>query len=215
MSALDTAVDWDERYRRFPDLYGSRPNDFLAASEILLPRGARVLVVGDGQGRNGVWMASRGFQVTTVEQSSVAARQATALAASAGVEMECVVDDLTEWIETPQAAGPWDAVVWIFVHLPRAVRSRIGAVLGPALQPEGRLIMETFSVAQPQMGSGGPSDPGLLSRRDDAAEDWPDLTVESRIVERRVFEGRAHQGLASVVQVLGRGRGRRPRRGAE
>lgn len=212
MTGLGTSAGWDERYRRFPDLYGSRPNEFLTASEILLPRGARVLVAGDGQGRNGVWLAGRGFQVTSVEQSAVAAGQAAALARSKGVALEIVVADLAEWIGTPQAAGPWDAVVWIFVHLPRCTRARIGAVLGPALQPEGRLIMETFSAAQPQMGSGGPSDPDLLSRRDDAAEDWPDLSVESRIVERRVFEGRAHQGLASVVQVLGRGKGRRPRR---
>ncbi|AXE39298.1 class I SAM-dependent methyltransferase [Acidipropionibacterium virtanenii] len=215
MTGTGEAADWDERYRRFPELYGSRPNDFLVTTEILLPRGARVLVVGDGQGRNGVWLAGRGHEVTSVEQSPVAVRQAQGLARARGVALTCVVADLAQWITTPEATGPWDAVVWIFVHLPRAARARIGAGLGPALQPEGRLIMETYSTAQPQLRSGGPTDPEVLSHRDDAAAHWPDLIVESRILERRIFEGRAHQGLGSVVQVLGRGRGRRPRRGAE
>ncbi len=210
-----TAQDWDERYRRFPDLYGSRPNTFLVSSEVLLPRGARVLVIGDGQGRNGVWLARRGHRVTTVDQSAVAVAQARALAAQQGATIRAEAADLSEWIRTPPAAGPWDAVVWIFVHLPRALRAEIGATMGPRLAPYGILVMETYSTAQPLMGSGGPQDPDLLSRRDDAASEWPDLDIESRVVERRVFEGRAHQGLSSVVQVLGRGRGRAPRRVAE
>ncbi|WP_130864966.1 SAM-dependent methyltransferase [Acidipropionibacterium timonense] len=197
---------WDDRYRQFPDLFGDRPNDFLVECEILLPRAGRVLVVGDGQGRNGVWLASRGFRVTTVDLSAVGCEQARARALRRGVEMDVHCADLLDWCSGPQAQGPWDAVVWVFVHLTLAERCAIGAALGPRLAPGGVLVQETYSTAQPLMGTGGPADPALLSHRDDAAAQWPDLVVDSRAVERRIFEGRAHQGPSSTIQVLGRAR---------
>lgn len=214
---------WDERYRLFPDLFGERPNDFLVSSEVLLPRGGRVLVVGDGQGRNGVWLARRGFRVTAVDLSEVACRQARERAVAAGVEIEVIHADLLEWATAPASQGPWDAIVWIFLHLSAHLRHRLAGLLGPRLAPGGVLVMETYSTDQPAARQahgavGGPRDPALLSRPQDAAEDWPCLEVESRQVDRRVFEGRGHQGTSSTVQVLGRPRprtGPTPRRGVD
>lgn len=194
---------WDDRYSRYDTFYGYRPNDFLVQAEVMLRRGGRVLVIGDGEGRNGTWLAQKGHQVTTVELSPKGVEKATALAAEREVSIDAHVADINEWVDTPAAEGPWDAIVWIFVHLPADVRRHVAEVLTPRLAPQGRLVMEEYTPAQLQMNTGGPSDETLLVTRPQVVEDWSGLDLDVRIVERRIFEGRGHQGLGSVLQVLG------------
>lgn len=67
---------WDQRYSHPSLLYGFRPNSFLVVAEVMLPRAARVLVLGDGEGRNGVWLAGQGHHVVSVDFSAVAMQKA-------------------------------------------------------------------------------------------------------------------------------------------
>lgn len=206
---MDTAAaraHWDDRYSHPNFLYGYRPNDFLVAAEVMLPRRGRVLVLGDGEGRNGTWLAQKGHRVTTVDLSSIGADKARALAAERGVELDIHVADLADWVHTPAAEGPWDAIVSIFCHLPSSVRGDVAAALAPRLSPRGKLVMETFTTAQPSMGSGGPTDEDVLMTRPKVEADWPSLLLDVRITERRIFEGMGHQGLCSTLQVLGQPR---------
>ena len=108
------AAFWDACYEHPNHVFGYKPNDFLKQNEIMLPRHSRVLSIGDGEGRNGVWLAERGHQVTTVDLSQVGVSKARALAAERGVEIDAQVGDLVEWVNSPAAQGPWDAVVSIF-----------------------------------------------------------------------------------------------------
>lgn len=197
---------WDQRYSHPAYVYGERPNDYLAQTEKLLRRGSRVLVLGDGEGRNGVFLAGRGHRVTSVDLSEVGVRKARALAAARGVPLDAHVGDLTDWLGTDPAAGPWDGIVSIFCHLPAPVRAQVGRTLGPRLGRRGWLILESFTPAQIQLGTGGPQDESLLLTRERVLTEWPDLLLDVRLVERRIFEGMGHQGLSSVIQVLGRRR---------
>lgn len=194
---------WDSAYAHDDHRYGHRPNTFLQANERLLRPGSRVLVLADGEGRNGVWLAGRGHQVTSVDFSAVAVDHARALAQEAGVELDAQVADLADWVETPQAAGPWDGIVAIWTHLPSAVRRPVCAALAGRLAPGGVLILEAFGPDQVRFESGGPSDLDLLPDADQIVAEWAPLKVEARTLERRIFEGRGHQGRASVVQALG------------
>ena len=206
LSGDELARHWDDRYDHPNHLFGYRPNDFLVTAEVMLRRQGRVLVLGDGEGRNGTWLAQKGHRVTTVDISPVGAAKARDLAAERGVDVDVQVADLADWVHTPAAEGPWDAIVSIFCHLPSDVRRDVAAALAPQLAPQGKLVMEVYTPAQPSMGTGGPKDPDLLMTRPQVEADWPGLLRDIRIVERRIFEGMAHQGLSSVLQVLGQPR---------
>lgn len=197
---------WDDRYDHPNNLFGYRPNDFLVTAEVMLRRGSRLLVLGDGEGRNGVWLAQQGHRVTTVDISEVGVAKARALAAERKVNLDAQVADLAEWIHTPAAEGPWDGIVVIFCHLPPGLRAEVARVLTGQLAPQGKLLMEVYTPAQPAMGTGGPTDEDLLMTRPKVEADWPGLDLDIMITERRIFEGMAHQGLSSVLQVLGQRR---------
>lgn len=197
---------WDDRYGHPNNLFGYRPNDFLVSAEVMLRRGSRLLVLGDGEGRNGVWLAQQGHRVTSVDISEVGVAKARALAAERKVSVDAQVADLAEWIHTPAAEGPWDGIVAIFCHLPSGLRAEVARVLTGQLAPQGKLVMEAYTPAQPGLGTGGPSDEDLLMTRPKVEADWPGLDLDIMITERRIFEGMAHQGLGSVLQVLGQRR---------
>lgn len=199
----DQAALWDARYEHPNYMFGYKPNDFLKQNEIMLRRGSRVLCIGDGEGRNGVWLAERGHQVTSVDISAVGVEKARLLAAERDVEIDAQVADLTDWVHTPAAQQPWDAVVSIFCHLPPGVRPGISQALVAALAPGGKLVLEAYTPAQLQLGTGGPPHESLMMTRERVLHDWAGLVLDVHLVERRIFEGMGHQGLASVVQVLG------------
>ena len=202
------ADHWDERYADPRHLFGERPNDFLVEAEVMIPRrsrdeGGRVLVLADGEGRNGVWLARQGHQVTTVDFSAVGVAKAGRLAEAKGVELDAHVADIADFLDADAADGPWDAVVLIFVHLPQDLRRRMAEVLTPRLSERGVVIIEGYTPAQLSLNTGGPKDESLLYTRERVLADWPDLQLDVRVTERRIFEGPGHQGLSAVVQVLG------------
>lgn len=205
---------WDDRYSDPRYLFGERPNDFLVEAEVMIPRptgagrseGGRVLVLADGEGRNGVWLARQGHRVTTVDFSAVGVDKARRLADSHGVGIDAHVAELAAFVEAPEAEGPWDAVVLIFVHLSQELRRAVARALTPRLSERGVVIIEGYTPAQLSLGTGGPKDEALMYTRERVISDWPDLVLDVRVTERRIFEGPGHQGLSAVVQVLGRRR---------
>ena len=198
-----THEHWDERYSHPNYLFGYRPNDFLRQQARLLKPGSRVLCLGDGEGRNGVWLAAQGHEVVSLDFSRVALDKAEALAAERGVALETWQVDLADWVDQPDPERAWDAIVVIFLHLPAQLRRRVAQTATRQSAPGAKLILESYTPAQLHLNSGGPRDPALLQTRRDVAEDWSAWHLDVRLVERRIFEGMAHQGLSSVVQALG------------
>ncbi|MGO4956522.1 class I SAM-dependent methyltransferase [Luteococcus sp. Sow4_B9] len=194
---------WDARYSHPNNYYGYRPNDFLVTAEVMLRRESRLLVLGDGEGRNGVWLAQKGHHVTTVDLSVVGVNKAKDLAIERNVSVDAHVGDLATWLDEPAAQGPWDGIVWIFLHLQPQLRQSVAQTLTERLAPQGKLIMEAYTPAQLTLGTGGPSDEQVLMTRERVLADWPGLDLDVRLTERRIFEGMGHQGLGSVLQVLG------------
>jgi SAM-dependent methyltransferase len=191
---------WDARYAGEGLQFGAAPNRFLESLLPLLRPGMRALCVGDGEGRNGVWLARQGLSVTSVDWSPVGLEKARAMAAASGVELELVQADVATW-EWPEAR--FDLVAWIYVHLPPADRAAAAAGVRRALVPGGRLALECFTPAQEGRRSGGPKDPSLLWTRALVQKCFPDLEVEA-LLEGTVLldEGPRHQGHAEVVRAL-------------
>ena len=106
---------WDQRFAGETFKYGLEPNAFLRAEATRLAPGSRVLVPGDGEGRNGVWLAQQGHRVCSVDASPVGLDKALQLARQRGVDIDVELGDLEVWAPVP---GAWDALVLIYVHLP-------------------------------------------------------------------------------------------------
>src|SRR5271156_6401971 len=91
----DPAQMWDERFARPEPVYGEEPNDYLRAQvQSWLIQGMKVLVPGDGYGRNGLWLAKQGLAVTSVDVSSVGVEQARRAARAAQLPIKIVLSDL-------------------------------------------------------------------------------------------------------------------------
>jgi SAM-dependent methyltransferase len=191
---------WDDRYGAAEYVYGTDPSDFLAERYSVLPSGGRVVCLADGEGRNGVFLASRGMAVTSVDSSAVGLAKARRLAEERQVPLEIVVADLATW-DLGEAC--WDAAVSIWAHLPIPVRASLHPRLVRALRPGGVLLLEHYHPNQLGYGTGGPSDSTMmltLTELDAAFPDWIHLhTFEG---ERVVREGSGHGGKSFVTQAI-------------
>ena len=110
---------WDERYSDEEYAFGTHPNDFLRSVLPQLPDGT-ALCIGDGEGRNGVWLAEQGLAVTSVDASGVGLEKARVLAHNRGVAIATVHKDLADFTIARES---WDVVVSIFCHLPHQQRA--------------------------------------------------------------------------------------------
>jgi len=195
---------WNERYAGDHYVYGTDPNTFLRDHADEIPSG-RVLCIGDGEGRNGVFLAGRGHHVTSVDQSVEGLRKARALAERAGVAaglFETLEADLA--VYEPEA-GTFAGVVSIFCHLPAAIRATVHRRAAAALAPGGVMLLEAYTPAQLELGTGGPKDVTMLYDVATLRADLAGLELEvARELERDVVEGEFHTGVARVVQVVAR-----------
>jgi len=190
---------WNERYAGEEYIYGTQPNDFLASVVDRLPMG-RVLCLAEGEGRNAVFLAEQGFEVVAVDSASVGLEKARHLAGRRGVHIETVVADLADYEIVPEA---WDAVVAIFCHLPPPLRREVHARAVAGLRPGGAFVLEAYTPAQLQHGTGGPPVVELMMTLAALRDELAGLRLEHAIeTERDIQEGRFHAGLGAVVQVL-------------
>jgi 2-polyprenyl-3-methyl-5-hydroxy-6-metoxy-1,4-benzoquinol methylase len=193
---------WDQRFAEPGFKYGTEPNAFLRKSAQRLAPASAVLVPGDGEGRNGVWLAGQGHTVTSVDSSSVGLQKAQTLAAENGVPLTTALVDLADWAPLPASV---DAVVLIYVHLPGSFRLRAHHALAHGLKPGGWLILEAFHPQQLQHRSGGPQDVDMLYTPEQLTAEFdgllrPELAWQG---ETTLAEGPGHQGLAYVTRWLG------------
>lgn len=192
---------WDERYAGDDYLYGTEPNDFLRRQADLFAEGARVLCLGEGEGRNAVYLAQRGLDVTAVDSSGVGLAKAGRLADSRGVEIHTVRADLADY---RLGHEQWDGIVSIFCHLPPEVRRRLHLQVFDALKPGGLFVLEAYRPEQLEFGTGGPPDVDMLMTEAELRAELGGLYLdEVQSIDRPVLEGRAHTGMGAVVQVLG------------
>jgi SAM-dependent methyltransferase len=190
---------WDERFLEPGYAYGTEPNEFLVSVADRIPEG-RVLCLAEGEGRNAVFLASRGHEVTAVDTSRVGLAKAQALADQRGVQLETVHADLGE-IEIE--SGAFTGIVSIFCHLAPPVRAALHERCLRGLAPGGAFVLEGFAPRQLELGTGGPRSRELLMELGIIRQELPGLRYEvARELERRLDEGRYHRGTAAVVQIL-------------
>lgn len=191
---------WDERYAGTEWLFGTLPNDWLAHCASQLSPNSRLLSIGEGEGRNAVWLATQGHSVHALDASEVGLAKTNQWAKQNGVTVQTQALDLAEW--EPQTQG-YHAIVSIFCHLPPELRRETHRKVVDALAPRGWFILEAYAPSQLGRGTGGPSRPDMLYDLDDLRKDVAGLEIITlQAVERNISEGSAHNGISSVVQLL-------------
>lgn len=194
---------WNERFAKEGFMYGKEPNRFIAEQIGRLPKGANVLCLAEGEGRNAVYLAKEGYRVSALDASDIGLAKCALWANQEGVDVALVCTDLHHW----EPDERYDAIIASFMHLPEPLRSRTFSRALSALSPQGYLIMEFFSKEQMlhNYPSGGPKDLDLLYSVEElrAIFDRPDAEIIRLAHEEDdLQEGWGHQGPASLIRLI-------------
>ncbi|ASA55059.1 class I SAM-dependent methyltransferase [Vibrio gazogenes] len=192
---------WDDRYQVDTYIYGKEPNDFLRESvkNQAIPLG-KVLCLADGEGRNSVYLAKCGYEVTAVDLSAVAIEKARQFAAEQDVSVNFIQADLDEF---DLGQEKWQAIVAVFCHLPPVVRQKLHQSLPISLKTNGVYLVEGYTPEQLRYRTGGPSEADMMLSRQILIQELPTLSpwyIEER--EREIHEGVMHRGRSHVVQAI-------------
>ena len=191
---------WNHRYALPGWAYGTEPNDFLR--EVAAQLEGPALCLGEGEGRNAVFLAQRSLEVTAIDLSPKALEKAQHLASERGVRIATQEADLADY---DLGTSKWGSIISIWCHLPPWLRQRVHRDVVRALEPGGRLVLEAYTPAQLAFDTGGPKSLELLFDPQALREDVAGLELERfEVREREVQEGDWHRGRSAVVQVLAR-----------
>lgn len=198
-------MSWDERYAGEEFAYGTEPNTFLKESleSLKLPDRAKCLMLADGEGRNGVFMAQAGHKVTSLDNSKVGLEKAEKLAKEKSVELDTLVGDLAD---CDLGTGQWDCIVGIFCHLPPPIRERVLTAIPTALRSGGCVLFECYTPDQIAYKTGGPQVPEMMYSSEifNKAFDGKLMIEKNEELVRDVVEGKYHTGKGAVVQFIAR-----------
>ena len=152
------ATAWDRRYDGADYVWAIEPNRFVAEQVLPLSPG-RALDLGAGEGRNAVWLATRGWDVTAVDFSAVGLAKADRLAADHDVTVTTAVADVLTH-DVGEAA--WDLVLLSYLQLPTDDRLAVVRRAALGVAPGGTLLVVAHDRANLDRGHGGPQDPDVL-----------------------------------------------------
>ncbi|PVG81682.1 class I SAM-dependent methyltransferase [Nocardioides gansuensis] len=187
---------WDERYAATELVWSAGPNQFVAAECADLEPGIAVDLAA-GEGRNAIWLAQQGWNVTAVDYSQVGLDKGARLAAEIGVRpgtVHWVCADATTWI-----GAHLDLAVIAYLQLSRAERAAAHRNAFNALKPGGTFLLVAHDSTNLAEGTGGPQDPAVLMTAEDVLADLDAAggaydVVKAGRVARTVQAGDDHRG---------------------
>ena len=188
---------WNKRYSERDFVYGKEPNQFFKEQIEKLNPG-KLLLLGEGDGRNGVYAAKLGWEVDAYDFSETAKEKALKFAESENVKINYTVADL-ETVELK--TNFYDAVGLIFIHLPEDLREAVHQKALNSLKFGGTIILESYEKDQLKYTSGGPKDIDLLYSLEDIFTDFQDMEIQKFSKETLFLdEGPLHTGDAAVIR---------------
>lgn len=195
---------WEERYAQEEYIYGKEPNAFLKEVLPTLKAG-KILFPAEGEGRNAVFAAKNGWDVSAFDASAEGKKKALALAEQHGTQIDYQVSTLED-VDYPMHS--FDALALVFAHFPENYRKDYHQKLVTYIKPNGTLIIEGFSkshsrfqASNPQ--AGGPKDLSMLYDLETLKSDFEDFEfLEAYETEVKLSEGEHHVGLSSVIRIV-------------
>lgn len=194
---------WDTRYDTPDYLFGTAPSAFIRGYAPLLPPHSRVFLPADGEGRNGVYLASLGHAVEAVDYAANGVAKARRLAAQAGVSMDIRQADLKGY-DWPEAA--YDAVVAIFIQFAAPdFRAEIFQGMKRAVKPGGLILLHGYTPKQLEYRTGGPSEIENLYTETLLREAFVDMDMLTlSTYEAELDEGPGHRGKSALIDMVAR-----------
>lgn len=197
---------WNHNFQRPEYVYGTQPNVFFKAQ--LDQHGpGRILLGAEGEGRNAVYAARRGWQVSAFDISAAARDKALKLAGDAEVKLDYRIGELPE---LNFEAAAFDVLALIYAHFPPHLKSAYHRHLAGLLRPGGTVIVEAFSknhldYRQKDSRVGGPSSLEALFSEAELLEDFSGFDMQIlQTQEITLSEGLFHNGTGSVVRMIAR-----------
>ncbi len=190
---------WDERYSSIGFVYGTEPNIFFKDKLDKLKIG-NILLLGEGEGRNAVYAAVKGWNVDAVDFSIIAKEKALNLAVENSVSINYEIADLSEY---KPKSNYYDAAAIIFLHLNPRIRSDVHSKVVDSLKPDGTLILEVYEKEQLGKDSGGPKNIDMLYSKEELKDDLKKMKII--IFEKKIItlnESEQHKGKAAVLRLI-------------
>jgi hypothetical protein len=196
---------WNERYSEQGFAYGKLPNEYFR-EKLANTKTGSLLLPAEGEGRNAVYAALLGWQVTAFDLSEAGKAKAMILADNNNVFIEY---DVCDFAHAFYPAPGFDAVALIFAHFAPALRATFHSQVVQWLKPGGYLIVEAFAKQhtrhqQANPAAGGPQQSELLYSLSELVSDFKGIDfIEALETETQLSEGPYHAGAASVVRLFG------------
>ena len=190
---------WNQRYDIDEHVYGTNPSLFFG-EKLWDQKFGRLLLPGEGEGRNAVYAAKKGWFVHAFDFSNIAAAKAIAYSRKEKVRFEYQISDVSGF----ETANEYYHLVGIsFLHLPPDERKNFHDQMIKCLIPGGKIIAEYFSKKQLSLSTGGPKDPVMLYDIPQLENDFDSLNMlelNEELVEQE--SGFAHSGKAWVIRLV-------------
>lgn len=195
-------AEWDSRYQTDEYVFGTTPNVFVERVINQLPKGGKALDLATGEGRNGIYLADHGFDTEGVDVSAVGLEKAEKLAKDKGVAFTTRLEDITS-MDMP--ANYYAVICSVFCHFIEPARTQMNQKIVQALEPGGMFIGVFYHPNQIAYGTGGPRNPDMLATLEQMQTSFAGLEwIIAEHIEHELEEGSRHQGMSSVVYLLGR-----------
>jgi SAM-dependent methyltransferase len=197
---------WNERYRKEEFAYGEEPNNYLKEQLEKLDTGA-ILFAAEGEGRNAVFAATRGWTVSAFDISIEGKNKALRLAEANDVMIDYQVGELPALDLKPEQ---FDVIALIYAHFPANIKSSYHQELNKYLKKGGFVIFEAFSKKHIDYISrnervGGPKEIDMLFSPNEIRSDFSNYDIiELEEKEIELKEGVFHNGRGSVIRFVGR-----------
>jgi|AntRauTorckE6833_2_1112554.scaffolds.fasta_scaffold00763_15 SAM-dependent methyltransferase len=192
---------WNERYSEAKYVYGIKPNQFFREQLDPLEPG-KIILPAEGEGRNAVYAAQKGWDVQAVDYSESGKEKALKLASDKEVEINYDLSDLGKY---EFGEEKYDAAAFIYVHLPRSIIKDVYKNVIRSLKPGAKIIVEVYSVNQIGRESGGPKDERVLYTEEKLRDLLSGTNIEwMEEMEVELNEGKYHIGKAMVFRAVAR-----------
>ena len=190
---------WNQRYSSIEFVYGTEPNIFFK-DEIDKLNTGNILLLGEGEGRNAVYAAARGWNVDAVDFSTIAKDKAMRLAEENSVRINYEIADLSEY---KPKSNYYDSTAIVFLHLHPKIRSVVHSRVVDSIKPGGTLILEVYDKEQLGHGSGGPQNIEMLYSKQELENDFTKMKI--LVIEKKIVmlnESKHHKGEAVVLRLI-------------
>ena len=193
---------WNQRYSAPGYRFGKEPADFLSREAGALAAGSKILCLADGEGRNSVYLAGLGHEVTAFDASDVALAKARDLAIERGVSVDFNLAGVEDW----DWSQHYDVVVGVFIQFAGPdLQKQIFDWMSAAVAPGGVLLLHGYVPRQLEYKTGGPGVAENMYTETLLRDAFAGFeTLKIRDYDAEIDEGPGHSGLSALIDFVGR-----------